>query len=58
MLSEAASRKLILLDRKAALRHRSNCTYDPSIWSNPDGDFCSCDLHQRKAVIDEELATL
>ena len=50
--------KLKFLDRKAAQRHRSWCSFDPSPWSSPDGDFCTCDIRERKAIIQAAIAAL
>lgn len=57
-MSTKLDEKLALMDRMAGMRHRSGCTYDPSPWSNPDGDFCTCDLRERKAAVQEEIDRL
>jgi hypothetical protein len=49
--------KLALMDRKAAQRHRARCTYDMNGFS-PDSDYCSCDLHERKSIIQAEIDKL
>lgn len=53
------TRKLALLNLKSGMRHRLYCTFDPSPYSSdPDGDFCTCDLHQRKQAVQDEIDKL
>lgn len=50
--------RLALIDKKYEQKHRKECTYSNWLYAEPDSDYCTCDIRERKQAVQAEIDKL